>query len=104
MGVSCYDDLERAQAAVANGADYVAFGSAYPSPTKPDAVRAPLELYRRATAVLPVPVVAIGGIDADNAAPLLAAGCHAVAVVSAVLAAPDVQAAAAGLSRLFDDA
>ena len=101
IGVSCYDRLDRARAAVAAGADYVAFGSAYPSPTKPGAVRAPLALYREAAAALPVPVVAIGGITPGNAAPLIEAGCHAVAVVSAVLAAPDPGVPAARLAALF---
>ena len=61
VGVSCYDDLERARAAVAAGADYVAFGSFFPSTVKPDARRAELELLGAARA-LDVPVVAIGGI------------------------------------------
>lgn len=104
IGVSCYDSLELARSARAAGADYVAFGSAYPSPTKPAAVRAPLALYRSATAALDVPVVAIGGITATNLAPLAAAGCHAVAVVSAVLAAPDVRGAAAAISAAFEAA
>ena len=104
IGVSCYDRLEVAHSAVAAGADYVAFGSAFPSPTKPDAVHAPLEVYRTATAALGVPVVAIGGITADNLAPLAVAGCHAVAVISAVLAAPDPRAATADLKAAFDAA
>jgi thiamine-phosphate pyrophosphorylase len=104
IGVSCYDSLELARAAAAAGADYVAFGSAYPSPTKPAAVRAPLALYRTAAAALDVPVVAIGGITADNLSPLAAAGCHAVAVVSAVLAGPDVRAAAAAMKAAFEAA
>lgn len=104
IGVSCYDSLELARSAMAAGADYVAFGSAFPSPTKPDAVRAPLELYRTAAATLDVPLVAIGGITADNLAPLAAAGCHAVAVVSAVLAAPDIRAAATALTAAFEAA
>jgi thiamine-phosphate pyrophosphorylase len=81
IGVSCYDRLELAQAAVAAGADYVAFGSLWPSETKPGAVRAPLELLRQASRELPVPVVAIGGITRDNAAATVAAGAHCVAVL-----------------------
>jgi thiamine-phosphate pyrophosphorylase len=101
IGVSCYDDLDRGRAAVAAGADYVAFGSAFPSPTKPGAVHAPLDLYRRAVRELTVPVVAIGGITPDNAGRLVAAGCHAVAVISAVLGAADPAEPAARLARLF---
>src|SRR6185312_14152545 len=64
IGVSCYDSLERARAAAAAGADYVAFGAFFPSPTKPQAVRASLDLLRQ-SATLGVPRVAIGGITPD---------------------------------------
>ena len=83
IGISCYDQFELAEAAVATGADYVAFGSFFPSSVKPDARRAGLALLERATS-LGVPVVAIGGITADNAGELMRAGAHAVAVISAV--------------------
>ena len=73
VGVSCYDDFALAEAAVAAGADYVAFGSFFPSSVKPDARRADISLLRRA-ATLGVPVVAIGGIDATNAARARARG------------------------------
>ncbi len=99
VGVSCYDDFARAEAAVAQGADYVAFGSFFPSMVKPGARRAGVELLERARR-LGVPVVAIGGITADNAAVLLRAGARAVAVISAVFAADDVEDAA----RRFDAA
>jgi len=58
IGASCYQDLELAQAAQATGADYVAFGSFFASPTKPAAPRAGLDLLRDATAVIQVPLVA----------------------------------------------
>lgn len=102
IGVSCYDDMRRASNAVREGADYVAFGSFFPSSTKPGAVRAPLGLLRTARAGLAVPVVAIGGIDAGNAGALIEAGADAVAVISAVFDARDVEAAARQLSALFD--
>lgn len=89
VGASCYDRLELALEAVAGGADHVAFGSMFASTTKPDAVRAPLDLLERARSALHVPVVAIGGIDCDNAASVAAAGADAVAVASAVFAPPD---------------
>ena len=94
VGVSCYDDFSRAQAAVAEGADYVAFGSFFASGVKPDARRADVALLRRAR-VLGVPVVAIGGITADNAGTLVAAGADALAVISAVFGAADC----AGVTR-----
>ena len=96
VGVSCYNDFERARAAVEQGADYVAFGSFFSSSTKPAARHADLELLRRARS-LDVPIVAIGGIDADNAAMLIEAGADAVAVISAVFMhddCADVKAAA----------
>ena len=91
IGVSCYGDLERARAAVAAGADYVAFGSMFASPTKPHARRADPALLARAQA-FGVPVVAIGGITAANADVLFAAGADAVAVIGDVFAHDDAQA------------
>jgi thiamine-phosphate pyrophosphorylase len=100
VGVSCYQRLDLAREAQAAGADYVAFGSFYPSPTKPQAPRAPLRLLHDA-AGLKVPVVAIGGITAENAAEVIAAGADAIAVISALFDAPDIEAAARELNRLF---
>ena len=88
VGVSCYDDFALGEAAAAAGADYVAFGSFFPSTVKPGARRAGIALLGRA-AVLRVPVVAIGGIDEGNAGTLVAAGADALAVVSAVFGASD---------------
>ena len=101
IGVSCYDRLDLAVAAERAGADHVAFGAFFPSPTKPDEIRAPLELLREARAALNLPIVAIGGITADNAPLLLEAGADALAVVSAVFAQPDIQAAAGRFAALF---
>jgi thiamine-phosphate pyrophosphorylase len=101
IGVSCYDSLNRAYAAQAADCDYIAFGSAYPSPTKPGAVHAPLDLYKRAAAGLDVPIVAIGGITPANAAPLIEAGCRAVAVISGVFGVDDVRLAATAYAARF---
>lgn len=100
IGVSCYQSLERARAAVAGGADYVAFGAFFPSSTKPDAARAGLELITGARE-LGKPVVAIGGITLENAAPLVAAGAHNLAVITALFDAPDVRVAASGFAALY---
>ena len=100
LGVSCYASVELARAAVAAGADYVAFGSVFPSPTKPQAVRAPLSLFREARA-LGVPLVAIGGITTGNAHQLVDAGADCIAVISDLFGAPDVRARAAEFARLF---
>jgi thiamine-phosphate pyrophosphorylase len=101
IGVSCYDSLALGRDAQAAGCDYVAFGSAYPSPTKPGAVHASLDLYRRAVAGLDLPVVAIGGITPANAIPLIEAGCRSVAVISGVFGAPDIRSAAAAYTTCF---
>ncbi|HSG76744.1 MAG TPA: thiamine phosphate synthase [Burkholderiales bacterium] len=100
LGASCYDRPELARRAVAAGADYVAFGSVSDSPTKPAAVRAPLELF---ALDLGVPKVAIGGITLDNAPRVLAAGADAIAVISDLFDAPDIAARATQYGRLFDE-
>lgn len=100
LGVSCYDSLERAVAAVAAGADYVAFGSVFPSSTKPGAVRAPLSLFAAARR-LGVPLCAIGGITAENALRPVGAGADLVAVISDLFDAPDVAARARAYAKIF---
>jgi thiamine-phosphate pyrophosphorylase len=100
LGVSCYNALDRARAAVTAGADYVAFGSVFASPTKPAAVRAPLSLFAEAKS-LAVPLVAIGGITLENAPQSLDAGAHALAVVSDLFDAPDIAARARAYGKLF---
>lgn len=100
LGASCYDQPGLARRAAAAGADYVAFGSVFDSPTKPAAVRAPLELF---ALELGVPKVAIGGITLDNAPRALAAGADALAVISDLFDAPDIAARARQYGRLFDE-
>lgn len=101
LGSSCYDRIELAEAAIAAGADHIAFGSFFPSTVKPGAVRPPLDLLTRAKARFRVPVVAIGGITLENAPQLIAAGADAIAVISAVFSAPDVEKAAHAFQSLF---
>lgn len=100
IGVSCYDSLERAEAAVAAGADYLAFGAFFPSPTKPAARRAGPALLQ-AAARFGLPRVAIGGITPDNAPALVAAGADLVAVISGVYDAADPAAAASAYAACF---
>ena len=101
IGVSCYQDLALALKFEADGADYVAFGSFYPSSTKPDARPCQLGLLTQAKAQLHVPIVAIGGITLDNARPLIDAGADALAVISALFDASDIEASALSFSNLF---
>jgi len=102
IGASCYQSLETALAAQAAGADYVAFGSFFASPTKPAAPRADLALLHQATQALRVPIIAIGGITLANAPSLLDAGADSLAVLSALFDAPDIRAAAHDLNQIFE--
>lgn len=101
IGVSCYDDLDRARKAVQAGANYVAFGAFYPSSTKPGTRRASIDVLH-ASAVLGVPRVAIGGISPDNALALVTAGADLLAVISGVFDAPDPVAAARSYHACFN--
>jgi thiamine-phosphate pyrophosphorylase len=102
IGVSCYNDLQCAITAQEMGADYVAFGSFFPSPTKPDAVTAPLELLQQAKNTLDIPVVAIGGITPHNAPTLIDAGADAVAVIRGLFGHANTGFMAREYARLFD--
>lgn len=102
IGVSCYNELERAQEAVDAGADYIAFGSFFFSGTKPNAVRADLALIGEAKGRFSVPVVAIGGITVDNAHQLIAARADAIAVISALFDADDIEQRAREFTNLFN--
>ncbi len=100
IGVSCYNRLELAQEAEAQGADYVAFGAFFASTVKPDAAMATLKLLTRARREINLPVVAIGGITAENAGAVLSAGAHALAVISALFNAPDIRQEASKFAHL----
>ena len=101
IGASCYQSLDIALAAQAEGADYLAFGSFYPSATKPQAVRAELALLHVARSAIHVPIVAIGGITLSNALALLDAGADSLAILGALFDAPDIRAAAHEFNQLF---
>ena len=100
VGASCYDDLQRAAAAVASGASYVAFGAIFATRSKASTRQATLELLAQA-AYLGVPRVAIGGITPDNAPTVIAAGADMVAVISGVYESPDPVAAVHAYRRCF---
>lgn len=103
IGVSCYDSLERARDVAERGADYLAFGAFFPSRSKETPRRAAPKLLSEACQ-FGLPLVAIGGIDAGNAASLISSGADAIAVISALFGAGDVEAQARALSSLFDAA
>ncbi|ALP54209.1 thiamine-phosphate synthase [Candidatus Tenderia electrophaga] len=102
IGVSCYNEWPRAEAARDAGADYVAFGAFFASATKPHAMPAHATLLKRARQALGLPVAAIGGITPANGAPLVAAGADMLAVIQGIFARPDIRRAAGDYARLFD--
>jgi thiamine-phosphate pyrophosphorylase len=89
LGVSCYDSRDAALRAGEAGADYIAFGAFYPSPSKETDIRADIELLSWWSELMEPPVVAIGGITAENCAPLVRASANFLAVISAVWSHPE---------------
>ena len=101
IGVSCYADIALAEQAVNNSANYVAFGSVFPSSTKPQAPVAGLEVLLAAKEKLSVPIVAIGGISLDNLSQVIATNVDSVATISGVFGNDDVADAAKQFSSAF---
>lgn len=88
IGATCHNSLEFAKQATTQGASYLAFGAFYPSSTKPLAQAADLQTLTQAKQLFSLPVVAIGGINLDNARPLIDAGADYLAVISDIFALP----------------
>jgi thiamine-phosphate pyrophosphorylase len=101
LGVSCYDDLARAEVAVDAGADYIGIGSVFASASKPLATRVSLETLVEAKRRFSVPVAAIGGITVKNAPQVLAAGADMLAVLSDLFDAMDIRKQAEKFRLLF---
>lgn len=101
IGVSCYNRLELALEAAGQGADYVAFGSFFPSPTKPQAVQAMPTLLAEAKSKFSTPVCAIGGITLETAPLLLENGADMLAVITDVFTSPDIRGQAQYYRQLF---
>ncbi len=101
LGASCYDDFELARMAADAGADYLAFGAVFPSPTKPHAARAPLSLFTRCREELGVSTCAIGGITLSNAPALITTGAGLLAVITDLFDAPDITSQATAYQHLF---
>ena len=102
IGASCYGDMTRALAAQEAGASYVAFGGFYPSRVKQYAVTTQPTILDQANEVIRVPIVVIGGMTPQNAAPLVARGAHMVAAISAVYQAESVAQAVGQFQSLFE--
>eukprot|EP00894_Picocystis_sp_ML_P003021 jgi/Pico_ML_1/53538/g4070.t1 len=100
VGASCYGDVERAKTAVEQGADYVAFGSFFPSPTKPKSQVVPPDVIERARQQgVNVPICAIGGLDRNNMMQMATNVPDMYACVSAVWEGDDVLENARKLHR-----
>lgn len=103
LGVSAHT-VDQALAAEKTGADYLGVGAVFSTATKQDAASVPLETVREICQAVSIPVVAIGGISADNILSLQNSGVVGAAVVSALFAAEDIFSAAQNLSRLTKEA
>lgn len=102
VGVSCYGSIERAKEMERLGASYVAFGSFYPSPTKPKSRIVPKEIIPQAKRELKIPVCVIGGITVDRAKELVELGADLVAVINDIWTASDIKHRALEYKKLFD--
>ncbi len=94
--------VEKAVEAQADGADYIAVGAIYPTPSKADSRVVGLNALRQIREAISIPIVAIGGIDEENAPDVIAAGADSIAVIGAVLGAEDVKKAASKLAARFE--
>jgi len=101
VGASCYHELPLALRAVRDGATYVAFGRFFASHTKPGQALASLELLEQARQQIDVPIVAIGGITAENGRALVDAGVSLLAVIHDLWCEPDCAARARALVDCF---
>lgn len=89
--------VEQAKLAEESGADYLGVGAVFPSPTKKNAIRITKEQLHEICSSVSIPAVAIGGISLNNVSEITGGGMQGIAVVSAIFAADDIQAAAAQL-------
>jgi len=94
--------MEEARQCLLEGADYIGFGPVYPTTSKEDAgPAAGLSLLKQIVEAIPLPIIAIGGITADNTPPVIKTGVHGIAVISAVCCQKDPRDAAKCLRRLL---
>ncbi len=100
LGVSAVSAAEAVNAAKA-GADYLGVGAMFPTGTKPDAGFVSMEELGRIRKAVDIPIVVIGGISKENAMLFQPMGIDGLAVVSAVIAQPDIKKSAADLKSLF---
>lgn len=103
IGISCYNSLALAQQAQQQGANYVAFGACFSSLSKPLATPTDLSTITAARQQLALPIVAIGGITLQNAAQVLAAGAHSLAIINDLFNSNNIQEQARALSSLIQE-
>lgn len=101
VGASCYGSMDLAWDAYQGGASYLAFGGFYPSKVKRYPVTTEPGIVEQAKAEIGLPVVVIGGMTPENAAPLVARGADMVAAISSIYLASDPQAVARAFADLF---
>ncbi len=103
IGVSCYNQIERGLHALQSGADYVAFGTPYYTPTKPEREPTSIEVLKEAVKLIKdIPIFAIGGITKENAAPILETGVDGIAVITSVFGSPDPETASRDIASIFN--
>ena len=101
IGVSCYNNLEDAITAEIMGADYIALGSFFSSPTKPEARKIAIDLLPIAKSKLNIPVVAIGGITPENGKQLVDNKVDFLAIISGIYASTDIINSIKSYKNLF---
>jgi thiamine-phosphate pyrophosphorylase len=102
VGYTCGNDLEKVRWATRTGADYVSFCSIFPSGTAGECEIVPLETVARARGMTRVPMFAAGGISHENASRVLSTGIDGIAVVSAILSAPDPRESARRFKQILE--
>ena len=102
VGVSCYNDINLAINAAKNGASYVAFGSVFTSPTKPNAPKCGLEVVKEAKQILNLPVCVIGGINETNIGSLSHAKPDLIAIISAIYKDDNIKENIKNLQKIIE--
>lgn len=101
IGLTCYNEIQRGLYAVENGADYVAFGTPYYTPTKPEREPTSIETLKHAVSLINnIPIFSIGGITTENAMQILETGVDGIAVITSIFGSADPETAARELVRL----
>jgi len=103
VGASCYGDMDLVRKAHRAGASYIAFGGFYPSRIKKYPVTTELDIVAQMKKEIPeLPSCAIGGIDLENAVPLVERGIDMISVISSVYFADDPEAAARAFAKMYE--